>query len=162
MISASGFIVDESLAGVAKWLRLLGFDTVVHQGEAGRIMMRRATQEQRILLTRRRDMIERQFSGRICLVPAIGIGPQLQYLVEKLSLEISMSQLLRICLICNRQLHLVGREEIRDIVSPHVLENGEEFNRCGACGRIYWKGTHVRNALAFLEENNVRIMPERG
>jgi len=107
-------------------------------------------------------MIERQFSGRICLVPAIGIGPQLQYLVEKLSLEISMSQLLRICLICNRQLHLVGREEIRDIVSPHVLENGEEFNRCGACGRIYWKGTHVRNALAFLEENNVRIMPERG
>lgn len=57
------FIVDASLAGLAKWLRLLGYDTVIYPKQAGRPMMSRAQSEARILLTRRRDMMERQFSG---------------------------------------------------------------------------------------------------
>ena len=57
------FITDATLAGLAKWLRLLGFDTIVYGSEAGRSMMRQAQSQERILLTRRRDMRERQFAG---------------------------------------------------------------------------------------------------
>ena len=64
------FITDASLAGLAKWLRLLGYDTIVYTSEAGRPMMRQAQSEGRILLTRRRDMRERQFAGDLFLVPA--------------------------------------------------------------------------------------------
>jgi len=53
------FLTDASLARLAKWLRLLGYDTAVFPKEAGRAMLRRADAEARIVLTRRRDMIER-------------------------------------------------------------------------------------------------------
>jgi uncharacterized protein with PIN domain len=57
------FITDASLGRLAKWLRLLGYNTVVFSKEAGREMLRQADKEGRIVLTRRNDMIERQFSG---------------------------------------------------------------------------------------------------
>ncbi len=151
------FIADATLAGLAKWLRLLGYDTAVYRGEAGRPMMRMADLEQRILLTHRRDMMERQFSGRLCLVPAGGVGEQLQYVIGKFSLKLFQERMLRICLICNCQLHPVGREDVRDLVPPFVFENCETYNRCDFCGKIYWQGTHVRNAMEFLEKNNIRI-----
>jgi uncharacterized protein with PIN domain len=30
------------------------------------------------------------------------------------------------------------------MVPPHVYETHREFSRCTACGRTYWKGTHVQ------------------
>jgi uncharacterized protein with PIN domain len=51
------FITDASLAGLAKWLRVLGYDTTVFHQTAGRSMMRCADKENRILLTRRRTWL---------------------------------------------------------------------------------------------------------
>lgn len=151
------FITDASLAGLAKWLRLLGFDTIVYGNEAGRPMMRLAEKEQRILLTRRRDMVERQFTGYLVLLPETGVGQQLGFVISKLSLKIYSEKMYRICLICNQKLHPVGCEDIRNLVPPYVLENCNQYNQCDTCGKIYWKGTHVRNALQFLEKNNIKI-----
>lgn len=149
------FITDASLAGLAKWLRLLGFDTIVHGSEAGRPMMRQAASEQRILLTRRRDMLERQFSGEVHLLPEGSTGRQLRFVFSKLSLKVRSEKMFRICLICNALLHPVRREDVRDLVPPYVFENCDQYNQCDRCGKIYWPGTHVRNALQFLKNNNI-------
>src|SRR5690606_8484674 len=101
MTAQPKFINDASLTGLAKWLRLLGYDTVVYSGKAGRPMMRQAQGQNRIVLTRRRDMLERQFSGEIFLLPAAGTGPQLGFVIRKLSLTINYDKMYRICLICN-------------------------------------------------------------
>jgi len=151
------FISDASLAGLARWLRLLGFDTIVYNSEAGRPMMRLAEEEQRILLTRRRDMLERQFAGELFLVPQFSTGRQLSFVINKYSLIIKSEKMYRICLICNQRLHPVGREEVRDLVPTFVFENCNQYNQCDCCGKIYWSGTHVRNALQFLEMNNIKI-----
>jgi len=55
------FITDASLAGLARWLRITGYDTTVFDQEAGRNLLRMAEKESRIVLTRRRDMMDRQF-----------------------------------------------------------------------------------------------------
>jgi len=149
------FIADASLAGLSKWLRLLGFDTVVYKGEAGRPMMRQATAEGRILLTRRRDMLERQFAGYVHLLPPIPVGGQLSLLVNKLSLEIHPEKMFQICLICNDLLQPCDRNEATDLVPSYVHENTEKFTRCNRCDKIYWPGTHGRNALNFLKENGI-------
>jgi len=151
------FISDASLAGLARWLRLLGFDTIVYNSEAGRPMMRLAEEEQRILLTRRRDMLERQFAGELFLVPQFSTGRQLSFVINKYSLIIKSEKMYRSCLICNQRLHPVGREEVRDLVPTFVFENCNQYNQCDCCGKIYWSGTHVRNALQFLEMNNIKI-----
>ena len=152
------FIADASLAGLARWLRVCGYDTVVFQGEAGRAMMRQALAGRRILLTRRRDMLERQFPGRIVLMPVADAGRQLKYVVEKLSLEVRREKMLSLCLLCNELLEPLAREEVCDLVPPHVFENHEKFNRCRLCGRIYWEGSHIDRVFNFLEKNDIRIV----
>jgi len=151
------FITDASLAGLAKWLRLLGYDTVVYEKEAGRPMMRQAQCQARILLTRRRDMMERQFTGRLLLLPEAGVGGQLFFVISKLSLKINKEKMHTLCVRCNEPVLPVEKETIRDQVPQFVLENCSHFNQCKKCRKIYWQGTHQRNALQFLEKNNIKI-----
>ncbi|MGP8153143.1 MAG: Mut7-C RNAse domain-containing protein [Smithella sp.] len=147
------FITDASLERLAKWLRLLGFNTVVFTKEAGREMLCLAAAEDRIVLTRRKDMIERQFSGRLHLITDIDIGNQLNDVIGKYSLKIDRQRMFGICLECNQKLNPVDREEVRDLVPPFVFENCTEYNRCPSCLKIYWMGTHQRNALKFMEKH---------
>lgn len=151
------FIADASLAGLARWLRLLGYDTVIHGNEAGRPMMRQAQSQARILLTRRRDMMERQFTGRLFLLPETGVGDQLLFVISKLALEINQKKMYTLCLGCNEPLHPVERETVRDRVPQFVFENCSHFNQCEKCRKIYWQGTHQRNALRFLEQNKIKF-----
>ena len=55
-------------------------------------------------------------------------------------------------------LHPVGREDVRNLVPTFVFENCEQYQRCDLCGKIYWLGSHVQNALKFLEKNNIKII----
>ena len=64
----------------------------------------------------------------------------------------------KICLACNERLHPVGREDVRNLVPTFVFENCEQYQRCDLCGKIYWLGSHVQNALKFLEKNNIKII----
>lgn len=151
------FITDAAGAGLARWLRLLGFDTIIHEREAGRPMMRMAQSQERILLTRRRDMMERQFSGQLLLLPDAGVCVQLFFVISRLSLKIKKEKMYTLCLGCNEPVHPVDKEIIRDLVPQFVFENFSHFNRCEKCRKIYWPGTHQRNALQFLEKNNIKI-----
>jgi uncharacterized protein len=149
------FIADASLAGLSKWLRILGYDTAVYFQEAGRSMMRQAQESGRILLTRRTDMMERQFSGRMILVPETEILKQLAFVVCKLSLEIHPHYLFTICLSCNEKLSPVKPEEVRDAVPEYVYEHCPSYNRCPKCGKVYWPGTHVQHILKNLKDNGI-------
>jgi uncharacterized protein with PIN domain len=160
MTAQPKFITDASLAGLAKWLRLLGYDTVVYSGNAGRPMMRQALNQKRVLLTRRRDMLDRQFSGDMFLLPAASTGRQLNFIIHKLSLKIGCENMYRICLICNSKLHPATRMEVHDLVPPFVFENHDRYNRCDRCGKIFWPGTHIRNALQFLKDNDIIVPPQ--
>lgn len=147
------FLVDASLARLAKWLRLLGYDTAVFGKEAGRVMMRQAEAEDRVLLTRRRDMIERQFSGTLFLITDVSAGKQLHAVIERFSLDVDRQKMFRICLECNEKLSAVEKEDVRDLVPPYVFENCTQYNQCPRCQKIYWMGTHPRNAMEFMKRH---------
>jgi uncharacterized protein with PIN domain len=146
------FIADASLGKLAKWLRLLGYDTVVFAGQAGRPMLRQADLEKRIVLTRRQDMAERQFSGIMHLVAGFDIGSQLSEVIDKFSLQINKQKMFGICLKCNARLFPVAKENVRDSVPPYVFANCTEYNECPGCRSIYWAGTHQRNSLQYLDK----------
>jgi uncharacterized protein len=146
------FITDATLGRLAKWLRLLGYDTTVYQAQADRAMLRIADAEKRIVLTRRQDMLERQFSGVLYLVINKNIDGQLREVITKFSLAIEKQKMFRICLQCNKWLLPVAREAVRDFVPSYVFANCTEYNKCPGCDSIYWAGTHQRNALLSLEK----------
>ena len=153
------FITDASLGRLAKWLRILGYDTVVFPEEAGRALLRLAAAENRIVLTRRKDMIRRQFSGSLFIITDIDVGNQLNNVIEKFSLKIDRQKMFGICLECNRKLNPVNRGDVYDLVPLFVFENCNEFNRCPRCLKIYWAGTHQRNALWFMEKHIPNHLP---
>jgi uncharacterized protein with PIN domain len=54
------FIVDENVGKLARWLRMMGFDSVFFTGEDDAQMVRQALAENRILLTRDTGIIKRR------------------------------------------------------------------------------------------------------
>jgi uncharacterized protein len=149
------FLTDGTLAKLAKWLRLLGFDTIVYRHAAGREMLNQAKLEKRIVLTRRQDMFERQFSGKLYFVAGLDTGSQLKEVISRFSLGIEKEKLFSICLKCNEKLFPAAKEDVYDSVPPYVFANCSIYNRCPCCQRIYWAGTHLRNSLQFLEKLSI-------
>jgi uncharacterized protein with PIN domain len=149
------YIADAGLAKLAKWLRLLGWNTTVFSGKAGRKMMRLADAEKRIILTRRQDMPARQFTGKLYLVTGKDAGSQIKEVITKFSLKIEKQRLFSICLRCNERLLPVAKEGVKNFVPPYVFANCGEYNQCPCCRKIYWHGTHKRNSLQFLERLSI-------
>lgn len=151
----SKFLTDASLGKLAKWLRILGYDTAIYPAQAGRAVLRIADAEKRIVLTRRQDMPERQFSGRLFLITNKDTRNQLAEVINEFSLTISSDKMFAICLVCNERLIPATKEEVRDIVPPFVFENVAKFTKCPHCQKIYWAGTHQRNSMQFLEKLSI-------
>lgn len=152
MVDDIKFVTDAALGKLAKWLRLLGYDTIVFPGQAGREMLRLADEEGRIALTRRRDMLTRQFSGRLYLVEGTEVARQLKEIIIKFTIKINKQKMFTRCLRCNEELIAIAHEEVRNFVPPFVFETSSAYNRCPKCRKIYWTGTHRRNALQYLKQ----------
>lgn len=151
------YLTDASLAGLTKWLRLLGYDTAVYNREAGREMLRFAVSQGRTVLTKRQDMLSRQFSGSLCLITGRDVGSQLKEVLEKLAIKVEKKKMFQICLSCNERLSILRKEEARDSVPDYVFARYSEFTSCPRCESIYWPGTHQLNSLQYLE--NLGIKP---
>lgn len=162
MNTPARFLADATLSGLARWLRLLGFDTVCVQGKAGRPLMRQAAGEGRILLTRRRDLLERQFHGHLLLLPDTAVAKQLSFVLGKLSLEIHARNLYTLCLSCNQKMISLERQSVRDRVPEYVWEHCTAYTQCPECRKIFWPGTHRRNALRFLKDNGILVSGAEG
>jgi len=116
-------------------------------------MLRLAEAGNRVVLTRRSDMIQRQFSGRLFLIRDIRPADQLAAVAEAFSLKAEQERMFTICLLCNEKLLPSSPQEVRDLVPPYVLENCARFHQCPRCRRVYWMGTHPQNALKFIERH---------
>jgi uncharacterized protein with PIN domain len=153
------FITDTNLGKLAKWLRILGYDTVSYRGEADRNFLRKAESEGRVVLTRKKDMAARQFSGKLVTVGTDHVQEQLWEVMEKLSISADMSQLFSICVRCNEVLVAVDKEDVAGMVPAFVYDTHSAFRRCPGCKGIFWSGTHIDNALNHLKTHIQRHHP---
>jgi hypothetical protein len=153
------FITDTNLGKLAKWLRILGYDTVWYRGEANRNFLRKAEREGRVVLTRKKDMAARQFSGKLVTIRSDGVQEQLGEVMEKLSITADPDRLFNICVRCNKALVAVDREDVSGMVPAFVYDTQSAFRTCPGCKGIYWPGTHIDNALNYLKTHIRRHHP---
>ena len=143
------FLADAHLGALARFLRMLGFDTVHDQALADREIRRIAQDESRIVLTRDRDLLKIE---RGCYVRSPKPEAQLREVAARYRLAAS-ARPFTLCLHCNLPLEPIGKEQVAGRVPPRVLELHSAFTHCAGCGRVYWPGTHyerMRSALAGL------------
>ena len=144
------FIADQNLGKLVKWLRIMGYDTVLYRGPADRPLLRKAEREGRIVLTRKRDMARRQFGGSLVVVEHDRLEDQLAGLMGELPIRSEPERLFTLCLRCNEPLKEATREEVSGLVPAYVLETQSRFRLCPNCRGIFWPGTHRKNIHRFL------------
>jgi len=135
------FVADVHLGTLARWLRLVGFDTVYKQACDDERLAGISAREHRILLTRDVGLLKRSAVTRGHWVRATDPLQQLEEVVRAFSLQRDLKPFTR-CTVCNGVLHLVGRTTIADGVPPRVYARFRRFMQCAECSRIYWRGTH--------------------
>ena len=147
------FVVDCMLGKLAKWLRLVGYDTAYMRDAQDDALVRQAVREDRILLTKDNLLAQRRLLRNRCIfVEEEGTGAQLREVMRKLSLRFVPDDMFTRCMVCNGEIEAVPKESVKALVPPYVHETQEEFGRCGSCGKIYWRGTHVDHVMAALRQ----------
>ena len=144
------FLLAENLGRLAKWLRLLGYDTVVYKSISYHNMVRLALKDRRIILTRsKKDAnLNGRFSRRL-----IVSDKHLDQLEEiKDLLRLNNDKVFTRCLICNRILYDISKNKIQDFIPEFVWERHSKFKICRKCGKIYWQGTHYKDMLNKLKK----------
>ncbi len=145
------FIVTRELGRLAKWLRILGFDTVyVTQINSGSLIIQ-ALRDDRIILTRN-HRLPKSAGARIILLESERIKEQLQEVLHKLHLNPQPETMFIRCTICNEVLKRVDKGSVKTQVPEYVFSTQEDFFSCPKCSRVYWQGTHWGNVKATLRE----------
>ncbi len=145
------FMVDAMLGALARWLRVLGYDTAYDPSIADQELVRRGLAEGRHILTRDRGIPQEWRVSSCTLLDSDNPEAQLKQVAEAFSLSAD-SGLFSRCTICNSRLATVSPDQVRDKVPPRVLELHEAFSWCPECGRVYWEGSHTRRMRKRLEE----------
>ena len=135
------FIADVHLGTLARYLRLLGFDTRYdnHSGDAE--LVRRSVAERRILLSRDVGLLKHKVLTRAHYVRATDPARQLEEIVRALDLGRRIRPFTR-CMRCNGRLRRMAVGSVAGQVPARVLATQSRFVHCTSCGRVYWPGTH--------------------
>ncbi len=132
------FLADEMLGSLARWLRIMGYDTAYARDVTDGEVLRRACEESRIVLTRDRQLAQR--AGEQGLrVESEDLEGQLQQVACALGLEVE-GRMTR-CTVCNGELRDATPEEV-ERAPPRVRACQEVVLICQDCGQMYWQGTH--------------------
>ncbi len=153
------FIVDHNVAKLARWLRMLGYDTAVFSEIDDWQMIRAALAENRVIITRDTGVMKRRVitSGKIKALLVVSDDPenQIKQVVQAFQLDTDKS--LTLCMECNIPLVSVEREKVKSRIPPYVYQTKSNFFECPVCHRIYWQGSHwqaMQQTLKKLENSH--------
>jgi len=134
---APRFIADHMLGSLARWLRIMGYDTVYDKSLDDPGISNLARAESRFILTRDRELAKEP--GAL-MIEADDLDLQLKAIAEKYGLKFH-DDLIR-CSACNGELGDLDKAQAKGSVPEGAFENNEKFWKCSKCGKVYWKGTH--------------------
>ena len=145
------------LGGLARWLRVYGYDATWTYGIDDWDLIRHARAENRFLLSCDTRMFEigvlRDGELPGLLLP-VGLKKlaQFRYVIGALKLP----QLPTRCMACGGELHAVAKESVRARIPPRTAVWLDDYFECRRCQKLLWKGTHWRRIAETLATAGVR------
>ncbi len=149
------FLADAMLGRLARWLRMLGYDTVYDPGE-DQVLLERAWREGRLFLTRDTRLLRRRRLPPHLFIQSDQVTTQVRQVLSALGLPRTAGPTRR-CLRCNGVLEPRRKDEVVGLVPEFVWSEHQAFWRCPDCARIYWPGTHRQRM-----EEAIRALGEGG
>ncbi len=135
------FIVTKELGKLAKWLRILGYDSVYYDGKETAGLVIQALRDKRVLITRSSALTK--YTGvQVVVVRSDHVEEQLEQVTRELGLLLDEELLFQRCVECNAPLEDISKKKVEGKVPEYVFETQERFKRCPQCDKVFWKGTH--------------------
>jgi hypothetical protein len=158
MINKPRFIADAMLGSLAKWLRIMGFDTLYYRVIEDRELVRIAKQEGRTILSKDNALCRSKKTGESLLIQSDKTVEQLKEVMNACHIVPDLMQAYMRCTLCNGKLLPAERSAVSTEVPDYVLQGTNAFLKCGECGKVYWEGSHKKIIDAVI----VAIMKDMG
>ncbi len=144
------FIVDSMSGKVAKWLRILGCDTLYVKSSISDSNLLKML-EGRVLVTRDKELkIRAEKLGKKAIIIPENILEALALISKEFSVSLRVDPKATRCPFCNTKLISVKRNLMAGKL-PREISNGHtKFLLCPSCGKTFWFGTHYWNMLNTL------------
>jgi uncharacterized protein with PIN domain len=113
------FAADRMLGKLAKWLRMLGYDTLYSSALSDDRFLELAKQG-RILLSRNTRIVGKMVSNRLIIVKGNDPKTQLKGLVRLLGLRPNPNDFFSRCIVCNGLIEPVERQDVAGKVPDHL------------------------------------------
>jgi uncharacterized protein with PIN domain len=146
------FAVDVMLGRLARWMRLLGLDTVFVRRRTVAELQAATESGRRILVTRDHRLSPGDdFPRGIILIEATDWRRQIEEFLAKSHCRPFVRPYTR-CMACNGRLSECPSSEVGDVAPRFITTHHRHFRRCSACGRIFWPGTHRLHLRRILRQ----------
>ena len=143
------FVADSMLGKLARYLRIMGYDTVYEKSYSDR-RLSELVGDGRLLLTRSNARFS-EYPDSIFIDRDL-VRDQLKAVDGRIGLNRDQGKWFTRCIVCNSVLSEVDREVAREHVPDFVFFNyPKQVRFCASCKRFYWPGTHRERMLARLE-----------
>jgi uncharacterized protein with PIN domain len=144
------FVVDVNLGRLARYLRLLGFDTLYRNDYQDTDLVRICLEQRRIVLSRDRNLLKHSAITHGCFIHNTDPLRQIEEVIKRLDLA-NIATPFKRCVRCNGLLRPIEKSLIEERLPPLTRKHYELFWICGDCEQAYWKGAHYQRMMELVE-----------
>lgn len=144
------FVLDVHLGRLARYLRMLGFDSAYRTDWDDEQIIARALAERRIILTRDVGILKQKRVNHGYWLRHTEPEKQLTEVVHALDLTRQVRPFTR-CMDCNGIIRPAPRTEIEGLISAEISQRFERFWQCSDCHKVYWQGSHYQRMLRAVQ-----------
>lgn len=144
------FAAEATLGKLAKWLRILGFDTDYQAGATAQRFVE-AAGEERIVLTRTRQVRDQNTDRKLVFITANDPFKQVQEVIQACGIGAADIRPFSRCTRCNILTRPEDKDSVQGRVPDYVWETHAEFKSCSGCGRVYWEGSHIQRSHDIIK-----------
>ncbi|MFC1494888.1 Mut7-C RNAse domain-containing protein [Thermodesulfobacteriota bacterium] len=139
------FLIDSMLGKLAKWLRVMGYDThyqPVYKTEDLEKLISRG----RLFITKNKSTYTRYKPS--LLIISNKIQDQLHEIKNKGGLPLNLKKSFSRCLLCNIKLESATINNASSYIPEYILtQNAKGVSYCPVCNRYFWPGSHRKKML---------------
>lgn len=145
------FILDVHLGTLAKYMRMLGLDTLYQNNYNDEEIVNISLRDRRTIITHDRGILKRSAVTHGYWIRANKTENQLIEVINRFDLKKHIRELSR-CLLCNSKLIKISKEKVLERLPKKVKEHQNEFYHCKYCNKIYWKGSHYNKMRGIIDK----------
>jgi len=150
------FLVDGMLGGLARWLRILGYEVRYDASAKDNDLLTIAVEDNMVLLTRDRELHQRAVAKKIVSSLVVGETEEerLAQMASSFGVRLETNMAETRCPECGASLMEKSKSDLADKVPEESFKLYNQFWKCSnqTCGKVYWVGSHWKHIRQTLEE----------